>query len=510
MIDRLIVLVSLYALYLAKFFLQNGNPSRAVKLLARVANAGAPEAMHELGRFYLLGQGVVSDKRQAGRWFYRAAQAGYLPSQCIVARYYLFGLAIAPWNATSISLFDESRSVVVDWEKAAFWARSAATAGSSEGQTLLGHIFSSGPENMRDEEQAEALYMAAAAAGEVHAKLELGLMRLRRADTADRTVSAVGLVREAAEAGLPTAHYFLAGVYERGVGVRADPVRAIEHYAISAIAGVRDAQTKYGILLLKGYGTKVNRVAGETWLRRAALAGDDDAALLVGDLYAEKGTIPPNYVEAEIWYHRAYEVGHRVATRKLSILYRYGIGVSIDVRLANRLLRSAAQAGDSIAQADMAALVLKDGAGDELLEMDQIFELFECSAREGDPNGAYNSAVCLARGLGVTRDKKRAAQRMRKAAEAIIPAQLLYAQMLFHGWGVPQDYSQAMVWLIKAAEHNSIGAILLLAEMVIKDVGCARDHPEIGKLLDRAANADQPDVLLALRAMQGRHASSRK
>src|SRR5258706_178387 len=135
--------------------------------------------------------------------------------------------------------------------------------------------------------------------------LGYALSRARRALNEPGRLLMAEHLRQAAEAGLPTAIYLLAVVTEQGVGVAADAALAAQLYHQAAERGHRAAQARWGLALMEGRGVEQDRVVGESWLRRAALAGDAEAAARVGDLYVQNGALPPNFAEAAAWYRRA-------------------------------------------------------------------------------------------------------------------------------------------------------------------------------------------------------------
>ncbi len=57
------------------------DPDRALRLLRRSADAGWPQAMHELGGLYLRGELGRRDLVQARRWYRAAAAKGFRPAQ---------------------------------------------------------------------------------------------------------------------------------------------------------------------------------------------------------------------------------------------------------------------------------------------------------------------------------------------------------------------------------------------------------------------------------------------
>ncbi|MGH2836708.1 MAG: hypothetical protein ACRDKD_10875, partial [Solirubrobacteraceae bacterium] len=67
---------------------QAGRAGAAFPLFARAAQAGLPEAEHQLGRAYLEGAGVPPSRIEAARWLERAAAQGYTEAQALLAGLY--------------------------------------------------------------------------------------------------------------------------------------------------------------------------------------------------------------------------------------------------------------------------------------------------------------------------------------------------------------------------------------------------------------------------------------
>ena len=64
---------------------------------------------------------------------------------------------------------------------AVVWARRAAEGGSADGQAILGFILTSGPESLRDLDQAEEMYRRSAEADCPQGCLGYALTLLRKA-----------------------------------------------------------------------------------------------------------------------------------------------------------------------------------------------------------------------------------------------------------------------------------------------------------------------------------------
>ena len=418
-----------------------GQHRRAFNLFSRAARAGLPEAQFWVGRAYLKGAGVPVSRRDGAAWLERAAQAGWVEAQTLLATLFLYGLAGKGTKATPGSpLFIRGVGPATDepdFPAAMKWARQGAEGGSAEAQALLGYILTSGPDDLRNLAEADQWYDRSAAANCPQGHLGRGLSLLRSATDHEGHAAAASVLKKAADSGLPTALYLLGVMHERGAGVAPSIEKSATFYKAAAEKNVRSGQARWGLALLEGRGVPRNPVEGESWLRRAANAGDREAAALVGDIYARGGDLPPNYAEAAIWYNRAAEAGHAAAARALGLLFLTGAGVHRDPEEAGRWFRRAAEGGDRQAQADLANLLLSGAGSNE--DGQRTRELFEQAAGSGDLVAAFNLGVCLAEGVGVERDDRRAMLWLRRAADGVVNAQYWYGRMLAEGRGIEPD-----------------------------------------------------------------------
>ena len=182
---------------------------------------------------------------------------------------------------------------------------------------MLGYILTSGPEQMRDLEEAHRWYERSAAAGCPQGALGYALSLARTATDPEQQAQVAEISAPCGGCRVADRACTLLGMMtERGIGMPADRAR---RDPVVPPGGGKGQPAQPGPL---GHGPDGRRDAfrptrpeGESWLRRAALAGDPEAAAVVGDLYAKGGKLPPNYAEAAIWFRRAAEAGHRGGAR---------------------------------------------------------------------------------------------------------------------------------------------------------------------------------------------------
>jgi uncharacterized protein len=368
---------------------ERGRGTEAFPLFAHAAKAGIADAEYRVARCYLEGSGVPPSRAEATRWLKLAATHCWTEAQVLLSVLYIQGWAVEassdPATSGAERLFAGDAPSGPDFISAEKWARMASAAGSAEGQALLGYVLTSGPEIMRDLDEAHQLYERSANAGCPQGHLGCALSLTRRARDAKVWRKIAEHLRSASAAGLGSAIYLLAVLTEQGRGVERDVARAAQLLQEAAEKRHRIAQLRWGLKLMEVRDVAKDTAAGESWLRRAAHAGDTEAAAVVGDIYVRSGSLPPNYAEAAIWYRRAAEAGHPAAARALGSLF----GVTQDEEEAARWLRLSAEAGDTASQVDLANLVMR-GAGEQE-DKAKIASWFAAAAESGDLIAAWDS-----------------------------------------------------------------------------------------------------------------------
>jgi uncharacterized protein len=488
-----------------------GKRAAAFRKLSRAAQAGIAEAEYQVARSYLEGAGAPGSVLEAKRWLEKSAEQNYVPAQAMLAAFYVQGVPIDSPDAApgllagtlSANLFGRaSVQSPPDFDLAAQWAGRAAEGGSHEAQALLAYLKLSGPPHLRDEQGSDALYAQSAAGKCPQGLLGHAVALLKRAKSNAQYAETAVFLEEAAEAGLGTAQYLLAALYDQGNGVAADPAKAADLMRQAAEKHVRSAMTRYGVFLLNGKGVEADPVMAESWLRRAAIAGDGDAAAMVGQIYT-RGTasLPANLTEAALWLQRAAEAGHANAARALGAMHMTGEGVRKDPAEAAKWFRRAAEAGLVQARYDMAAMMLTRVASPE--DARDTAAWFHAEAEKGDAVAAYNYGVCLAEGLGVAQNAAEAARYLRRAADSVGNAQYWYGRVLREGVGIERNDEEARAWFLKAAETGIADGQVALADMYVNGLGGPRDHRAALEWFQRAANQGHIGAMFALGALYG-------
>lgn len=200
----------------------------------------------------------------------------------------------------------------------------------------------------------------------------------------------------------------------------ATPEEEIAILTPRAEAGEAQAQFLLGMRQLQGRGTKRDLVSAARWLGKAADQGHEQAQEVLTQVLDARFAKPGDVKALVKIYKERAETGDAVASTKLGLIYRDGIGVSTDDAKALRWLRAGAE--------------------------------------KGDVEGAAALGSMYDEGRGVPRDRAEAAVWFRKAAErGHAGAQFALGSMLVHGDGVPKDVPDGLMWLelCRGSEHSA-------------------------------------------------------
>jgi hypothetical protein len=155
-----------------------------------------------------------------------------------------------------------------------------------------------------------------AASGDPNAAYEIGLRLTAGGDSAGTGDQAVLWLERAASAGLTPALLVLGSVYEKGVGVAKDPLRARTYYLAAAGRGSAKAMHNLAVLYANGASGKVDQAAAADWFRKAAMRGVIDSQFNLAVLYERGAGVEQNTAEAYKWFALAAHQGDAGAARK--------------------------------------------------------------------------------------------------------------------------------------------------------------------------------------------------
>jgi TPR repeat protein len=253
--------------------------------LEKAAEQGDAKAQSLLGLWYLSEDGGQKDYVNAAEWFGKAAKQGDAQAQYYMGLLYFNGLGVPKDNT-----------------KAAEWSRKAGEQGDEKARNLYAKVL------------AETLI------NDPKMQVSAGVEAYKTGNYA----RAAELFSKAAEQGNDTGQYCLGILYEEGVGVPKDSVKANELISKAAEQGNTEAKDHLAKaeaeLKAREEKETAKRAAAEkareakeaeAKLRTAAAEGDADAQYKLGMLYFNEDGVPKHW--AAEWFGRAAAQGHAEA-----------------------------------------------------------------------------------------------------------------------------------------------------------------------------------------------------
>ncbi len=161
-----------------------------------------------------------------------------------------------------------------------------------------------------------------------------------------------------ADEGEGIASYYLGKMYEEGLGVPVDEVKAVEYYQRAANLYNVDATYKLAdILLNEAVDLDDPKIAGGiAYLKKAAYAGQPDALYQLGEIYSKGELVQKEYKYAFGYYLMGALKGDKKSQYKLSLMYLTGLGIPQDYENGLKWLSRSANQGYVVAQQELASI----------------------------------------------------------------------------------------------------------------------------------------------------------
>lgn len=241
------------------------------------------------------------------------------------------------------------------------------------------------------------------------------------------------------------------------------------------------------------YQTGHYRRALDEALKRIEADSQDAAVMtLVGELYRQGLGVPPDQKVATEWYERASERGDVNATYALAMALLDEASGRRDPARAGVLLRRAAEAGHPAANYNLALALLATGQpADDALAIKSL----ERAAEYGIGEAMYALGTLAKQGRGMPQSDEKAAEWLAKAVvTGNIAAEVEYAIMLFNGTGVTADERAAASLFLRAAHKGNPIAQNRIARLYQIGRGIAPDSIEAAAwhLVARSRGLDDP------------------
>lgn len=203
--------------------------------------------------------------------------------------------------------------------------------------------------------------------------------------------------------------------------------------------------------------------------------GDINAQLMLGYsyLYGDNGA-PMDYDKAFEYYAKAATQGDNIGLNNLGSLYYSGIGIPRNTSKAAILFEKAANQDNSEAAVNL-AFILITGNGVQKNAAEAI-NRFEQASKLKNLTAQFMYGYALYTGKFRDRNYKEAANLIKNAAVQYDDAQYVLAQMYVNGYGLPQNYGNAVKYLKLAVSQGNVGAMMMLGDILARGEKYSKDY----------------------------------
>ena len=373
----------------------NYKLDEAFELFKKLAENGNGRAMYFLGEFYSNSIGKIKlDEKKGKEWRIKGKEAGdvlaalnvtySLPEDSDERNRICFELfkdilklaedgdILAQSELADMYLY--GYGIEEDEEEGVKWLKKSAESGYWRSMDELANCYFNGIGVSQDKLKAIDLYKRVYELGSGEAANRIGVIYSNQ----NNSEEAVGWYRKGFEKGYDWSGYNLADCYSNGIGVSQDELKALELYK------------------------KVYELGG---------SASGEAANRIGLIYDENQN---NSEEAVKWYRKGFEKGYDWSGYNLALSYSNGTGVPQDKQKALELYKEVYDLENSASGSSANAI------GNVYYRQNDYEESIEWYNKGIEKNSGwayYNLADCYYNGNGVKKDKNKAYELYKKAAE---------------------------------------------------------------------------------------------
>ena len=180
---------------------------------------------------------------------------------------------------------------------------------------------------------------------------------------------AAPVLRAGAEAGLAEAQTVYGQMLLDGRGVKADPTQALKWFLAAAEQRHPMGMNMAGRCLDQGWGAAVDKTAALLWFKASAEAGLDWGMYNYASALGLGAGVAQDEVAALAWFQKAAALGHAKSINFVGAFYEEGRLLPRDLARARACYAQAAEGGDFRGQFNLARLLAEDGRVDEALDL---------------------------------------------------------------------------------------------------------------------------------------------
>lgn len=403
------------------------------------------------------------------------------------------------------------------------------------------------------------LYEGAAKNGVAQALIPLAFYNAMDSDI-KKQAQAFKVAEEQANLGDDKAALLLGMLFDRGIGISADPAKALFWYQKSGHNPV--SQFILGTYTTEGKGVVADKEKGMNMLKNSADAefayadfnlaaikqqnkedflpylvnayklGNSHAGIVLADYYLAENKNEENVNQAKEIYTGLAEKGDQYAQLKLGYMMDNGLGAVPDKLAAQRWYTASAEQGNAQAQyllgqfyqigalgepdytlakfwyqkaaqqlpmASVALGFLAETVDDNYTD---ALKFYEQAVAKGDALGFYNLGLMYEYGKGLPVDYAKAKGFFSDAAnKGIAEAMNQLGGMYFYGLGQPRNVQEALSWFKKAGDLGNANALYELGLLSETGVATKIDFPNAIKFYQAASDLGNDKAQLALARM---------
>ena len=343
------------------------DTKKAIRWYREAAKQGHDEAQLRLGMLYYLGLGAKKSKLKGESWIRKAAKQGH--SFAMSLNETLFDEA-APDTLDQNSVLGKVREIYIQ-DKAKATIRLHQLAGAAQrNATIQQQVKEETTIRERRETRVSVGSKKDSGLGETKKSAESKKISQTKKKELERIESVVpefignkslkenrtlargniATIRLQANKGLASAQYNLGRMYELGIKIPVDGLKALAWYKKSAAQDYADAQYRLAISMLYGKSTERNERLGRKWLSSAASNGHQIARSLLDNLANQEGDYGVGNSLAVGWYLEQAIAGNPEAALNLGKIFEYGWGAVPDLREAVKWYQHARMLGSENAE----------------------------------------------------------------------------------------------------------------------------------------------------------------
>ena len=260
-------------------------------------------------------------------------------------------------------------------------------------------------------------------------------------------------------------------------------------FALTKLAkeGNATAQLRLGFMYERGMYVEQDYVKAREWYNKSIKSGSAKAIAQLGFLYERGMGLTKDLDKAIFLYNDAIAKGSPYANSKLAYLYQTAQGVERDYEKSYQLYKKASHAGSPFALARIGHFYQRGIVVDK--DLPKAIEFYEKAAKSKQPLAMALLGFAYIKGWGVDEDFDKAKQLIKESVRYKNPQGLSYMGYIYeNGFGEDQDDDIAVDYYKKSVEMGSTFGEFRLGFMYLKGRGVERDVDEALSYLKKAAD----------------------